>query len=607
MDNTEIKKLRSLTSFEALVDYLRDELDWPIEAEDAEDVAFDYSAAELGIDPLHAVKIQSIKQVRPLEDGQPWGIFYLEFESQRLPVVVLRRILKALVPASRNRDPNRPAWQMSDLLFISSQGEPDKRSISFAHFHETEDGKNELRTFSWDSRESHLYYIKNLNLEALRWPARGVDAAAWRGQWSQAFTVPHRYVPTTAQMLAEQMAHLAADIRDTVLDIYEVEQTGGPLHQLHLSFRLTLINDLSKEDFADMYAQTVTYGLFSARATRQGEFAIQDVAAMIPNTNPFLRELLEQLTHQDAVDLDELGVEQLASLLREVDMEAILRDFGRQRRGEDPVIHFYETFLGAYDAEKKAQRGVFYTPDPAVSFIVRSVDYILRTEFDCPDGLADTGTMQWKGQTVPKVQLLDPATGTGTFLQYVIQVIWDTFYQKNKNMSAAERKAKWNRYVSEHLLPRLHGFELMMAPYTIAHMKLGLKLKETGYEFGSDERLRVYLTNALQPAHEVPRTETPALAHEVEQSMRVKTDQPILAVIGNPPYSVSSSNSGEWITDLVKKNYYPNDSYREHNPKLLLDDYVKFFRFAQWRINRTQSGVIGFITNHGYLDGPIFR
>jgi predicted helicase len=166
---------------------------------------------------------------------------------------------------------------------------------------------------------------------------------------------------------------------------------------------------------------------------------------------------------------------------------------------------------------------VFYTPDAVVSFIVRSVDHILRTEFDCPDGLADTGTMGWKGQEVPKVQILDPATGTGTFLQYAIQVIWDTFYQKHKKLSASERKEKWNRYVSEHLLPRLHGFELMMAPYTIAHMKLGLKLKETGYEFGSDERLRVYLTNALQPAHEVPRTETPALAHEVEQASVVKT------------------------------------------------------------------------------------
>ena len=606
MQPEDIQKLQSLTTFESLVDYLRDELDWPIEAENVDDLTFDYEPEELGLNPQHKVKIESIKQLRPLTADQPWGIFYIQFESKRLPVGVLRRILKALVPKSRQRDPNRPVWRMSDLLFISSQGDPEKRSISFAHFRQQPGQQPELRTFSWDTRESHFYYLKKFNLAALHWPDDEADRSAWREQWGRAFHVPHRYVPKTAQSLAEEMAKLARTIRETVLDIYEVEHVGGPLHQLHLSFRMTLINDLTPDDFADMYAQTVTYGLFSARATRSGDFAIEDVAAMIPNTNPFLRELLEQLTTQETVDLDELGVAQLAALLKVVDMEAVLRDFGRQRRGEDPVIHFYETFLGAYDAEKKAQRGVFYTPDPVVSFIVSSVDHILRAEFDCPDGLADTGTMEWKGQTVPKVQILDPATGTGTFLQYVIQVIWDTFYQKTRNISAAERKEKWNRYVGEHLLPRLHGFELMMAPYTIAHMKLGLKLKETGYEFGSDERLRVYLTNALQPAHEVPRTETPALAHEVEQASQIKTNAPVNVVVGNPPYSVKSYNSGDWIVSLLEI-YKKTIRKEETQIQAVSNDYIKFLRFAHWEIDKTGKGIVGFITNNGYLSGPLFR
>lgn len=621
MQPEDIQKLRSLTTFESLVDYLRDELDWPVDADDVDELTFDYEPEELGLNPKHKVKIESIKQLRPLADDQPWGIFYIQFESKRLPVGVLRRILKALVPKSRKRDPNRPVWQMSDLMFISSQGDPDKRSISFAHFRQRPGKLPELRTFSWDSDESHFYYIKNLNLAALRWPDDATDTEAWRQRWSQAFRVPHRYVPRTAKSLAQEMAKLARTIRDTVLDIYEVEHVGGPLHQLHLSFRMTLINDLTPGDFADMYAQTVTYGLFSARATHSGEFAIEDVAAMIPNTNPFLRELLEQLTTQGTVDLDELGVNQLAALLKAVDMEAILQDFGRQKRGEDPVIHFYETFLGAYDPEKKAHRGVFYTPDPVVSFIVRSVDHILRTEFDCPDGLADTSTMMWQGRgdsesrPVPKVQILDPATGTGTFLQYVIQVIWDTFYQKTKKIGVTKRKEKWNQYVSEHLLPRLYGFELMMAPYTIAHMKLGLKLKETGYQFGSDERLRVYLTNALQPAHEVPRTETPALAHEVEQANEVKNNAPIMVVIGNPPYAGHSSNvsrnsKGElnFIGNLLQ-DYYKVDGkpLGEKNPKWLQDDYVKFIRYAQEQIKQTGQGVVAMITNHGYLDNPTFR
>lgn len=606
MQPEDIQKLRSLTTFEALVDYLRDDLDWPIEAEDVDELTFDYDPEELGLNPQYKVKIESLKQLRPLVDDQPWGIFYIQFESKRLPVGVLRRILKALVPKSRQQDPNRPVWRMSDLMFISSQGDPDHRSISFAHFRQKPSQLPELRTFSWDSRESHFYYIKNLNLNALKWPADEVDTTTWRKQWSEAFRVPHRYVPRTSKSLAEEMAKCARMIRETVLDIYEVEHSGGPLHQLHLSFRMTLINDLTPDDFADMYAQTVTYGLFSARATRSGDFAIEDVAAMIPNTNPFLRELLEQLTTQGTVDLDELGVGQLVTLLMAVDIEVILQDFGRQRRGEDPVIHFYETFLSDYDAEKKAKRGVFYTPDAVVSFIVRSVDHILRTEFDCPDGLADTGTMEWKGIAVPKVQILDPATGTGTFLQYVIQVIWDTFYQKTRKISAAKRKEDWNQYVSEHLLPRLHGFELMMAPYTIAHMKLGLKLKETGYDFGSDERLRVYLTNALQPAHEVPRTETPALAHEVEQANEVKTKVPVTVVIGNPPYSVKSYNAGDWIVGILE-DYKKTIRQEETQIQAVSNDYVKFLRFGHWEIDKTGKGVLGFITNNGYLSGPLFR
>lgn len=179
MQPEDIQKLRLLTSFEALVDYLRDELDWPIEAEDYDDITFEYEAEELGIDPSHAVKIESIRQIRPFADRQPWGIFYIQFESKRLPVVVLRRILRSLVPTSRRRNPDRPAWQKEDLLFISSQGDPGKRSISFAHFREVPGKLPELRTFSWDSRETHFYYLQNLNLEALRWPEDETDPASW--------------------------------------------------------------------------------------------------------------------------------------------------------------------------------------------------------------------------------------------------------------------------------------------------------------------------------------------------------------------------------------------------------------------------------------------
>jgi predicted helicase len=606
----EIRKLCDLTSFEALIDYLRDDLDWPIEAEDAEKVAFDYNPQELGIDPLHAVKIETIRQIRPLAEGQPWGVFYVEFESKQLPVLVLRRILHTLVPATRRRDPNRPAWKMSNLLFISSQGTVDNRSISFAHFHQTTDGKQELRTFSWDVRETHLYYIKNLNLNALRWPRNIADVAGWSVQWESAFTVAHRYVPTTAQMLAEEMARIARDIREAVNLVYSLEHVGGPMHQLHLSLKMDLISDLSEDDFADMYAQTVTYGLFAARATRSGEFHQADASALIAHTNPFLHELLEQMMNQQSLDLDGLGVTELTDLLVKVNMEAILRDFGRQKHGEDPVIHFYETFMRAYDPKQKTKRGEFYTPDPVVSFIVRSVDYLLRTDFGCKDGFA---TPVGEGGFQPVV--LDPATGTGTFLKYVIEVIWETFYEKNKKLSAADRRLKWNEFVRTYVLPRLYAFELKMSPYTIAHMKVGLELQQLGFDFHVGERLRIYLTNSLQPAHEIASVDTYALAHEAELANVVKNNVPVTVVIGNPPYSGHSANASRdskgdlnFIGNLLQ-DYYKVDGkpLGEKNPKWLQDDYVKFIRFAQWRIEESGVGIVAMITNHGYLDNPTFR
>lgn len=607
----DIKKLRQLPDFEALVAYLRDELDWPIETDDADDVTFDYEPTELGIDPKHAVKIESIKQVRPLADAQPWGVFYIQFESKRLPVVVLRRILRSLVPKSRQRDPNRPVWRMSDLLFISAQGEADYRSISFAHFRQREDRLPELRTFSWDTRETHFYYIKNLNLEALRWPRDDADADAWREQWRRAFPVAHHYTITKSQELAREMARHAATVRDLVSDVYGLETDTGPLHQLYANFKEVLLHSLTPHAFADMVAQTIAYGLFSA-ATQSGDLTFDHVVELIPNTNPFLKDLLSELTAEGAVDLDELGVGQLVELLRQTNVEAILHDFGRQSGGgrEDPVVHFYELFLSEYDREQKVQRGVFYTPDPVVSYIVRSVDYLLKTEFGLADGLADTSVDPESGE--PLVQILDPATGTGTFLAHVIDQIERTV--------KAKPGADWNEYVAEHLLPRLNGFELMMAPYAVAHMKLGLKLRQTGYDFHSDERLRVYLTNTLEEPVEAHETLALAgfLSKESNAAARVKRQTPITVVIGNPPYAGHSANASEWIAGLLRgadsegrsvENYFEVDGHGldERNPKWLNDDYVKFIRFGQWRIEQTGAGVLAFITNHGYLDNPTFR
>ena len=298
--------------------------------------------------------------------------------------------------------------------------------------------------------------------------------------------------------------------------------------------------------------------------------------------------------------------------------------------------HFYELFLKEYDAEKRMQRGVFYTPRPVLSYIVRSVHTLLRSEFELKDGLADTATWgemaeRHEGLSIPEaispdqgfVQILDPATGTGTFLVEAIDLIHKTLVVKWKAQGHGEKKtdALWNEYVPKHLLPRLHGYELLMAPYAIAHLKIGLKLYETGYRFGSDERARVYLTNALESAQDFSQGAfdfaIPALADEAQAVNEVKRAARFTVIIGNPPYSGHSANKGAWIRELLRgsagtlrvENYFEVDGgpLNERNPKWLNDDYVKFIRLAHWQIERTGLGLLGFITNHSYLDNLTFR
>jgi type I restriction-modification system DNA methylase subunit len=336
-----------------------------------------------------------------------------------------------------------------------------------------------------------------------------------------------------------RLAELARAIRDRIVAAMAIETDSGPLSRLMKAFQGTLVHDLDAEAFADMYAQTIAYGLLSSRIANPTSRTADDFAAHM-RTNPLLRELMQTFLQAGGrrgrsagpeIDFDELGVSEVVGLLDRANMEAVLRDFGDRNPLEDPVIHFYELFLKEYDAKKRMQRGVFYTPRPIVSYIVRSVDELLRTEFGLADGLADTiswGEManRHKDLKTPEgvspdqdfVQILDPATGTGTFLVEVIDLIHKALVTKWKAQGHSDKKidALWNEYVPKHLLPRLHGYELLMAPYAIAHLKIGLKLYETGYHFASDERARVYLTNALEPAQDYSgRFEfaIPALAH----------------------------------------------------------------------------------------------
>ena len=419
---------------------------------------------------------------------------------------------------------------------------------------------------------------------------------------------------TSPRELAERMARMARLIHDLIRQAFTKEGQAGDLHAQYDAFQQVLISGLSVDQFADMYAQTIAYGLFAARCNHTGPgFTRERAGRDLPKTNPFLRRLFNTIAGADLDERISWAVDDLAELLARADIAAILADFGKATRRHDPIVHFYETFLTAYNPKLRELRGVYYTPEPVVDYIVRSVDALLKQCFKLTEGIADASTIKMKRKRLSgkgegtveeayethRVQILDPACGTGTFLHAVIANIRERF---------TGNAGLWPGYVAEHLLPRLYGFELLMAPYAVAHMKLGLQLKDSSYDFRSDERLRVYLTNSLEAAHEMTGLPlfTQWLAEEAAAAGEVKKNVPIMVVIGNPPYSGHSANKGAWITGLMDEYKKSPEVKKPAQGKWLSDDYVKFLRFSQWRIEQTGYGVLAFITNHSYLSNPTF-
>lgn len=651
MPSDQRKELKGIKRFDQLVRYLRDPMGWPIESDDFEELTFEYTPEELGIDTKNAAKIQEIKRLRPLAPNQPWGIFFVKFEPKRLPVVALRRILSQVAlkkRASANKS-ERQAWAADDLLFVSNYGEGEERRISFAHFSASKDNADlpTLKVLGWDNLDTalHLDDVAGKLTSDLAWPEDDADKDAWRQQWQAAFTLRHREVITTSQQLSERLAELARNIRDRIKAALAIETETGPLTKLMQAFQTSLVHDLDADGFADMYAQTIAYGLLSARIADPHKKTVDDFAGHM-RTNPFLKELMETFIKVGGrrgkaggpgIDFDELGVSEVVELLDQANMEAVVRDFGDRNPQEDPVIHFYEHFLHAYNKQLKIQRGVFYTPQPVVSYIVRSVHELLQTEFGLADGLADTTTWgemlkkhpglklpahtdeSGENRTIspdePFVQILDPATGTATFLVEVIDVIHRTLAAKWKQqgLTDAQQRAAWNDYVPQHLLPRLHAFELMMAPYAIAHMKIGLKLAETGYLFSIEERARIYLTNALEPwVKQLPIIGFDALAHEASAVNEIKRNKRFTIVIGNPPYANYSANLSPEARQIVDKyRNFRGVPIRERNQlqfeRNIQDDFVKFISVAQDFLDASDVGVLGYITNGTMLASTSLR
>lgn len=402
----------------------------------------------------------------------------------------------------------------------------------------------------------------------------------------------------TAEELARQLARRTRFLRDEVI-LPEIAQKQKVLWGFYEAFQKYLVADLKEADFADLYAQTLTYGLFAARMRAQGDHFNRRLAHdLIPPTIGILRDIFRYISLGDPSPQMETLIDDIAAVLRAADVQAILQAYKAQGKGDDPILHFYETFLAEYDPGTRERRGVYYTPQAVVQYIVRGVHELLRARFGYTYGLADEG-----------VTLLDPAAGTCTFLAEAIRV---AFTEYTRLLGQGLKDALLRR----HILPHFFGFELLMAPYAIGHLQISLLLQELGIPLPEGERFQLYLTNALdmESLQQATLPGIASLSEESHHAAKVKKQEPILVILGNPPYSGHSANKGLWEKELKEDydglpSYYKVDGrpLGEKNPKWLQDDYVKFLRFAQWKIHKAGRGIVAMITNHSYLDNPTFR
>ncbi len=420
------------------------------------------------------------------------------------------------------------------------------------------------------------------------------------------FTQSHKEPIRSGEHLSKIMGGKAQRIRDNVRQFLSVEsEKNTEIIRIYDAIKKQLVHDLTLESFADMYAQTLVYGLFVARYHDEtpDNFTRREASELVPKSNPLLRHFFNHIVGPDFDKRLEYIVDELCSVFSHANVPELMKQYfkddlwGKTHEGPDPVIHFYEDFLKEYDPELRKKLGAFYTPLPVVRFIVRSVDYLLEKDFGLASGLADTSKL---ATGVHRVQILDPAVGTGTFISATIRIIYERLIKSGQ-------KGRWPAYVHHDLLPRLHGFEIMMAPYTIAHLKLSMAFKETGF-WKFHNRLGIYLTNSLEDSKTIDTLFggfgfAESIAEESKEAAIIKNKTPIMVVIGNPPYSISSSNKGKWILDLIK-DYKKNLNERKIN---LDDDYIKFIRFAEHFIEKNKSGIVAMITNNSFIDGITHR
>ena len=624
MSRIKPASLRAIQTPDNLLEFLEDSLGWPLGSATFDDVTYEWSPEDAGVDPGRFPSLRSIRQLQPIVANQPWGIFFVEFEGSRLPVTPLRRMLTALVRKQRSAK-DAPTWRLEDLLFVVTTRGESTIELHLMAFRESEAGPYDLRSIPWRPKQSPQRYLERLAdelLPSLTWPDDPSDVDAWREHWQDAFKLRHGEVISTAASLADRMAQAAVALRDLLQATLLAEDGSGSLSTLLDEVRSELVADATADSFADMCAQTLVYGLLTARVNDPEGFGATPALAAAPFTNPFLEAFFEKV-HDAAVAVDDNEtVEQLVADLRASNVEVVLANFGNTAKGGDPVIHFYEEFLTKYDATEKKKAGAFYTPQAVVDFMVRGVDELLRTRFGLQLGVADPSTWaqvaQRNGFEIPDgiepdsafVSMIDPATGTGTYL-----VSW--IRQARKSFCEQHPEEDWPAHLRRFVLPSMHAFELMLAPYAIAHLKVALELRNDGVD---EAGLSIFLTDTLELRSGPPQfdiLEDPIAAQGVA-ALRIKEEVPITVCIGNPPYlRTNRSAGGGWVVHPDGGGRSLFDDYLEPavehtafgHTRSLFNLYTYFWRWAMWKTlgtERTEPGVIAFITASSWLTGPGF-
>lgn len=617
-------QLRDIRSFEDVIEYLTDELDWPIGAGDLEEATFDWDPDELGIPAERVPHLASLRQLRPLETDQPWGIFFLEFDGPRLPLTALRRLLDKLVTKKRTSGSGTlRTWKLDDLLFIITTSTGDTVELHFVAFFEQPDGPAEIRSLPWRPAQSPAQHLTRLATELLphlAWPDDPGDVEEW-SKWREAFKLRHGEAIRSTGGLVERMASTAQRLRDNIRDELDAEDGDGPFSELLGVVRSQLLATATAAQFADMCAQTLVYGALTSRITAPEAFGASPTLAALPLSNPFLSAFFEEVhDHASQLDLESTGLEQLAADLKASNIEAILDQFGSTAKGGDPVIHFYEDFLARYDPEMRIQAGAFYTPQAAVHFMVRNVNAALTSRIGIAGGAAST--VSWADVAAshglalpgaidpasPFVSMLDPAVGTGTFLVEWIRQARDEFERTG-------REEEWPGHLVSHVLPQMHGLELMLAPYAVAHLKVALELHESGVD---DEQLGILLTDTLQRGHAAQLAFEPdAVSVEGERADDVKRNERVTIIIGNPPYDrVARDAGGGWITDNSAGRCLFDDLLDpaiEHtvfsHHASLYNKFVYFWRWSLWKVFEDRQGlpgIVSLIAPSSWLTGPGF-